>query len=116
SRHSRIDGRPRPLAGQCVHRTAVAQPEIRVRLPARIRDRLRLAERPILLDQLLQRRTPALRFGRDNAKPDVWDNRRGETGGLTTTRAKAYSSRQTVQSLGTTSDAGYFQLAAVERR
>jgi len=29
-----LDGRPRPVDGQCVHRAAVAQPEVRVRLSA----------------------------------------------------------------------------------
>jgi hypothetical protein len=42
-------GRP-----QCVYRTALAQLEIRVHLPARIRDRLGVARRPDVVDQLLQ--------------------------------------------------------------
>ena len=38
-------GRPRALDGQRLHRAAVAQPQIRVRLPQRLRDRRRGAER-----------------------------------------------------------------------
>ena len=48
-----LHGWPRPLAGQCVHRAALAQSEIRVRLPACLRDRLRTAGRALEVDRLL---------------------------------------------------------------
>jgi putative transposase len=57
-RGAHLNGRPRPLDGQRVHRAAVAQPEVRVRLPARLRDRLRVASRAHKVDRLLQCRTP----------------------------------------------------------
>src|SRR5215211_3694064 len=61
-----LHGRPRPLDGQRVHRAAVAQPEVRVCLPACLRDRLRVAGRVVELDRLLQCQTPPLRPGRQD--------------------------------------------------
>ena len=49
-----MDGRGRPLDGQRVYRTAVAQPEIRVRLSACVRDRFGAAGRPDPVGGLLQ--------------------------------------------------------------
>ena len=54
-----MDGRGRWM-GQRVHRAAVAQPEIRVCLPARVRDRVGAAGRALRVDQLLQYPTPPL--------------------------------------------------------
>ena len=60
-------GRPRPLDGQCLHRAALAITEIRVRLPKRVRDRLRAAlwARPV--DRLLQRAAASLSPRRPNS-------------------------------------------------
>jgi len=49
-----IHGRARPLNGQRLHRAVMAQPQIRVRLPQRLRDRQRRATRHRFLDRLLQ--------------------------------------------------------------
>src|ERR1700733_2221382 len=62
-----LDGRPGPLDGQCVYRTAVAQLEIRMHLPARIRDRFGAARRTDVVDQLLQYPTPTFDAGRAHA-------------------------------------------------
>ena len=40
-RHSHIHGRARPMAGQRVHRTALALAQVRERVPERLRNRLR---------------------------------------------------------------------------
>ncbi len=45
-RRAHQHGRARPLDGQRLHRTPVAVPEVRVRLPSRIRDRIGTADRP----------------------------------------------------------------------
>ena len=55
-----LHGRAGPMDGQRVHRTALAQPQIRVHLPARLRDRLGAAGRALPLDRLLQRRPAPL--------------------------------------------------------
>ena len=60
-RGAHLHGRARALDGQRVHRAAVAQPEVRVRLPACLRDRLRTARRARDVDRLLQCRTPPQR-------------------------------------------------------
>ena len=62
-----FDGRAGPLDGQCVHRTAVAQPEIRVHLPPRVRDRLGVARRTDVVDRLLQYPAPTFEAGRTHA-------------------------------------------------
>jgi transposase len=54
-RHPHQHGRAWPLDGQCVHRAALAVAEIRMRLPACLRDRLGAARRADPLDRLLQR-------------------------------------------------------------
>jgi hypothetical protein len=56
----------RPLDGQCLHRAAVAQPEVRMRLAACLRDRLGGAGRAHDVDRLLQRQTSAQHPGRTN--------------------------------------------------
>jgi putative transposase len=70
-RGAHLDGRPRPLDGQRVHRAAVAQSEVRVHLPARLRDRLRAAGRLGPVDRLLQCQTPPFRPGRQDPRRGV---------------------------------------------
>ena len=48
-----FDGRAGTVDGQCVHRAALAQPEVRVHLPACVRDRLGVAGRTEVVDRLL---------------------------------------------------------------
>ena len=87
-RGAHLDGRSRPLDGQRVHRAAVAQPEVRVRLPACLRDRLGAAGRAVEVDRLLQCRTPTQRPGGADPRRGVWGRRDDEIGGLTTTRTE----------------------------
>ena len=65
-RHSDLDGRPRPLDGQRVHRTAVAVAEVRGRLPEGLRRRPRSARRHRRVDRLLQWPTSTSSAGRPN--------------------------------------------------
>ena len=83
-----LHGRAGALDGQCVHRAALAQPEIRVRLPERLRDRLRIARRAFPVDQLLQCHAAPFDPGRAHAGRGIRGKRKGETGGLTTTRTE----------------------------
>ena len=59
-RHPVFDGRPRPVSGQRVHRTAVAIAEVRGGVPARAGRRLRGAAADRRLDGVLQWSPPAL--------------------------------------------------------
>jgi len=76
------------MDGQRVHRTALAQSEIRMCLPARVRDRLGPAGRAVAVDRLLQCPTAPFDAGRTNTGRGIRENRTGETGGLTTTRTE----------------------------
>ena len=53
-RRAHLHGRTRTLDGQRVHRAAVAQHEIRVRVSARFRNRIGAARRAVTPDRLLQ--------------------------------------------------------------
>ena len=82
-RHPHLHGRSRALDGQRLHRAAVAQPEIRVRLPQCLRDRQRGKERDRSLDRLLQRIAPALFVRRQHARRGLcYRQRTGEIGGV----------------------------------
>src|SRR5215213_3953257 len=87
-RGAHLDGRPRPLDGQRVHRAAVAQSEVRVRLPACLRNRLGAAGRAGEVDRLLQCRTPTQRPGGADPRRGVRAGADGEIGGLTETRTE----------------------------
>src|SRR4051794_142106 len=64
----------------------MAQPEVRVRLPACLRVRLGAAGPPVEVDRLLQCLAPPLRPGREHPQRGVWGGRDDGIGGLTTTR------------------------------
>ena len=76
------------LDGQRVHRAALTQPEVRVRLSARLRDRLGASGRAGQVDRLLQCPTSPFCPGWAHARRGIWDGRDEETGGLTRTRAE----------------------------
>ena len=65
-RHPDLHGRPRPLDGQRLHRTAVAVAEVRGRLSEGLRRRPRGAHRYYLVDRLLQWPTSSSSAGRPN--------------------------------------------------
>ena len=83
-----LHGRARAMDGQRIHRAAVAEPEIRVRLSARLRDRVGIAGRALGVDRLLQCPTPPFDPGRAHAQRGIRERTTGETGGLITTRTK----------------------------
>ena len=60
--HPHLNGRPRPLDGQRLHRAAVAIAEIRVRVPQCLRDRQRGTVRDRSLDQLYNADRPHSAF------------------------------------------------------
>ncbi len=66
-RYPHLDGRPRPVHGQHLHRAAVALAQIRGGLPARDRRRLRSPARHRPVDRLLQHRETALGTRRADA-------------------------------------------------
>ena len=66
-RHPHLDGRPRPVHGQHLHRAAVALAQIRGGLPARDRRRLHRPARHRRVDRLLQHHQAALGAGRTDA-------------------------------------------------
>ena len=74
-----MDGRGR----QPIHRAAVALPEIRMRLPARVRDWLRSPAKYRQLDRLLQPREAPFRHRRIDPERGIWNElERRETGGV----------------------------------
>ena len=84
-RHPHLDGRPRPLDGQRLHRAAVAIAQIRVRLPQRLRDRQRGPVRDRALDRLLQHQPATLLVRRHDARRGLcYRTASGETGGVNT--------------------------------
>ena len=80
-RHPDLDGRPRPLDGQRLHRAAVALAEVRGHLPQGLRRRPRGARRDRLVDRLLQRPTSASGARRSDADGGVARGRHRCAGG-----------------------------------
>ena len=76
-----FDGRSRSLPGQCVHRAAVAVPEVRSGLPARVGGRLRGAAGDRRVDRVLQRGTTALGTRWPDAVRGLPGRRGARTGG-----------------------------------
>src|SRR6266540_6274424 len=79
-RHPDLHGRPRPLDGQRVHRTAVAVAEVRGRLSEGLRRRPRSARRDRRVDRLLQWPTAASSAGRPNPDGGVARGRQRRSG------------------------------------
>lgn len=79
-RHPHLDGRPRSLDGQCVHRTAVTVAEIRGRSPQGLCRRPRGTRRHRRLDPLLPWRTPAPGAGRPDTHGGVARGRQRRSG------------------------------------
>ena len=65
-RHPHLEGRPRPVHGQHLHRAAVALAQVRGSLPVRDRRRLHGPARHRRVDRLLQHREASLGAGRAN--------------------------------------------------
>ena len=76
-----FDGRSRALPGQCVHRAAVAVPEVRSGVPARVGGRLRGAAGDRRVDRVLQRGTTALGTRWPDAVRGLPRRRGARTGG-----------------------------------
>nr|CAD6423834.1 IS3 family transposase [Rhizobium sp. Q54] len=80
-----ISGMDAALDGQHLHRAAVTQPQIRMRLPQRLREGKRSPQRHRFLDRLLQPATPALGLRRQDAHRGLcYGGNDGETGGVET--------------------------------
>jgi putative transposase len=79
-----MDG-ARPLDGQRLHRAAMAQPQIRMRLPQRLRDRQRSPQRHRFLDRLLQPAASTLDLRRQAARRGLcYGENDGAIGGVET--------------------------------